>query len=155
MEFKRLSDVELVEETTDNTNLLIEENGEIKKIVKSEFITVIPTVTIKNDAYDECVDYVSTYEPSPVSANSNEISAQWSTEFSADMTYQEVLNILLSKKPINVLVCDVYDDSPIVSYGTVTIANDKTLYILYPTTQGYRREISWNNEDRIADASAS
>ena len=71
------------------------------------------------------------------------------------MTYQEVLNILLSKKPINVLVCDVYDDSPIVSYGTVTIANDKTLYILYPTTQGYRREISWNNEDRIADANAS
>ena len=35
MEFKKLSDVTLVEQTTNNTNILIEENGEISKVSKS------------------------------------------------------------------------------------------------------------------------
>lgn len=157
MEFRRLSDVELVEETTDNTNVLIEENGEIKKVSKLEIGTVIPTVTIKNGAYDECVDFLSTYEPDSYSLNksetSNEISAQWSSDFFADMTYQEVLDILLSTKPVNVLVCDIYDDSPFVAPATITIAYDKTLWIVYSSTDGYQRQLFWNNEDRIGEPS--
>lgn len=35
MEFKKLSDVTLVEQTTADTNILIEENGEISKVSKS------------------------------------------------------------------------------------------------------------------------
>lgn len=36
MEFKRLSDVDLVNEVSENANVLVEENGEIKKVSKVE-----------------------------------------------------------------------------------------------------------------------
>lgn len=41
-EFKRLSDVEVVETPMDTANVLIEEDGVIKKVAKGELETVLP-----------------------------------------------------------------------------------------------------------------
>lgn len=62
MEFKRLSDVEIVESPTDNANILIEDNGIIKKAPKTfigNFIIINNPNTIEeatcNKTYNEVI----------------------------------------------------------------------------------------------------
>lgn len=53
MEFRRLSDVSLIEEASDVANVLIEENGEIKRVPKTQVGgTGFPTAIIKDSFYD-------------------------------------------------------------------------------------------------------
>ena len=56
MEFKRLGEVTLVEEAVDTANVLIEENGEIKRVPKTEVGgTGFPTAIIKDSGYDNAL----------------------------------------------------------------------------------------------------
>lgn len=53
MEFRRLSDVSLIEEASDIANVLIEENGEIKRVPKTQVGGIgFPTAIIKDANYD-------------------------------------------------------------------------------------------------------
>lgn len=59
MEFRRLSDVSLIEEASDIANVLIEENGEIKRVPKTQVGgTGFPTAIIKDINYDSYLDGV-------------------------------------------------------------------------------------------------
>lgn len=61
MEFKRLGEVTLVEEAVDTANVLIEENGEIKRVPKTEVGgTGFPTAIIKDSEYDNVLAGVQT-----------------------------------------------------------------------------------------------
>ena len=57
LEFKRLSDVDIVEEISDDTYVLIEENETIKKVPKKGVGSAIPTAIIKNPDYDACMQW--------------------------------------------------------------------------------------------------
>lgn len=57
MEFKKLGEVTLVNEATDVANVLIEENGEVKRVPKTEVGGMgYPTAIIKHREYDNYVN---------------------------------------------------------------------------------------------------
>ena len=102
MEFTRLSDVTLVEETIDTANVLIEENGEIKRVPKTEVGgTGFPTAIIKSSNYDEAITaMLNPAEPSSVK------SAVFTDEVNfscTNMTFEEAYEIMSNGEILNVI----------------------------------------------------
>lgn len=74
MEFKRLSDVEVVAEPTESANVLIEENGVIKKAPK----TAVGGGNTEWDAVIDCVDAFETLDNYTFESGSYDtIKAKW------------------------------------------------------------------------------
>ena len=91
MEFKRLGEVTLVEESMDTANVLIEENGEIKRVPKTEVGgTGFPTAIIKDSNYDDAL--ASMANPPTASACSTEDV----TFECLNMTFEEAYEIMAS-----------------------------------------------------------
>lgn len=102
MEFTRLSDVTLVEETIDTANVLIEENGEIKRVPKTEVGgTGFPTAIIKSSDYDEAITaMLNPAEPSSVK------TADFTDEVTfscTNMTFEEAYEIMSNGEILNVI----------------------------------------------------
>lgn len=102
MEFTRLSDVTLVEETIDTANVLIEENGEIKRVPKTEVGgTGFPTAIIKSSDYDEAITaMLNPAEPSSVK------TADFADEVTfscTNMTFEEAYEIMSNGEVLNVI----------------------------------------------------
>ena len=96
MEFKRLADVETVETASDESHVLIEEAGEIKKVPKTEVGGAgggIPTAIIKSSDYDNALAGVQTMmaEADPVT---------WAC---INMTFEEAYEIMASGGVLNVV----------------------------------------------------
>lgn len=59
LNFKKLGEVTLVTETTDTTNVLIEENGEIKRVAKTKVGGASTnTAIIKSSDYDSVISTI-------------------------------------------------------------------------------------------------
>ena len=94
MEFKKLAEVEMLEATTDTTNVLIEENGEIKRVAKTEVGGMgIPTAIIKSSNYDNMLAGIQT-----TMAETEEITYEC-----INMTFEEAYEIMASGQPLNVI----------------------------------------------------
>jgi hypothetical protein len=93
MEFKRLGEVTLVEETGDTANVLIEENGEIKRVPKTEVGgTGFPTAIIKDSGYDNTLAGLQTM-----------VSAPEYTYECLNMTFEEAYEIMASGEILEVI----------------------------------------------------
>ena len=93
MEFKRLGDVTLVEEAMDIANVLIEEDGEIKRVPKTEVGgTGFPTAIIKDSMYDDAISGVQ----------QGRVSAELTYEC-LNMTFEEAYEIMASGGILNVI----------------------------------------------------
>lgn len=93
MEFKRLGDVTLVEEAMDIANVLIEEDGEIKRVPKTEVGgTGFPTAIIKDSTYDDAISGVQGRVGLPT------------PEYEClNMTFEEAYEIMASGGILNVI----------------------------------------------------
>ena len=92
MEFKRLGDVTLVGEAMDIANVLIEEDGEIKRVPKTEVGgTGFPTAIIKDSMYDDTI-----------SGAQGRASAELTYEC-LNMTFEEAYEIMASGGILNVI----------------------------------------------------
>lgn len=71
MEFKKLSDVEVVETVSDSANVLIEENGVIKKVPKSQVGGNVSDGSVSSNAGLSIIVCVENYNFQVVSAPDN------------------------------------------------------------------------------------
>ena len=100
-DFKKLSEVDLVEEVSNTANVLIEENGQIKRASKTKVggagsDSVIKTAIITSSAYDSHISNVAPYV-----GNSTTYSCK-------NMTFEEAYEALTTGVPINVKLFDYY-----------------------------------------------
>ena len=111
MEFTRLSDVTLVEETIDTANVLIEENGEIKRVPKTEVGgTGFPTAIIKSSNYDEAITaMLNPAEPSSVKTADFTDAVTFSC---TNMTFEEAYEIMSNGEVLNVIFMLVSTNIP-------------------------------------------
>ena len=105
-DFKKLSEVDLVEEVSNTANVLIEENGQIKRASKTKVggagsDSVIKTAIITSSAYDSHVSNVA-----PNVGDPNTYSCK-------NMTFEEAYEALTTGVPINVKLFDYYSSEGI------------------------------------------
>lgn len=100
-DFKKLSEVDLVEEVGNTANVLIEENGQIKRFSKTKVggagsDSVIKTAIITSSAYDSHISNATSYVGGPT------------TYSCKNMTFEEAYEALTTGVPINVKLFDYY-----------------------------------------------
>lgn len=99
-DFKKLSEVDLVEEVSSTANVLIEEDGQIKRASKTKVgagsDSVIKTAIITSSAYDSHISNVAPYVGGPT------------TYSCKNMTFEEAYEALTTGVPINVKLFDYY-----------------------------------------------
>lgn len=112
-EFKKLSEVEKIESASDNASVLIEDDGEIKRVPKSEVggrggnVAVITT-----SSYDNYISGIST-----VAGDGNEDNNI--TYSCKNMTFDEAKQALLSGELLDVKVYHAGSVASIFASGTV------------------------------------
>lgn len=102
-DFKKLSEVDLVEEVSNTANVLIEEGGQIKRASKTKIggagsDSVIKTAIITSSAYDSHVSNVASYVAGPTPP----------TYSCKNMTFEEAYEALTTGVLINVKLFDYY-----------------------------------------------
>lgn len=134
MEFKRLSDVEVVAEPTESANVLIEEDGVIKKAPK--------TAVGGNSKWDAVIEYVYTDDDNYV----NLVSGDCMTVGNKIMNDGEAPNIMIRSQT-------QYGD---IAYGAekanAVYVVGNSIKIGYPTTpmlNGDGRWFTWNQDNTI------
>ena len=100
-DFKKLSEVDLVEEVSNTANVLIEENGQIKRVSKTKVggagsDSVIKTAIITSSAYDSHISNATSYVGGPI------------TYSCKNMTFEEAYEALTTGVPINVKLFNYY-----------------------------------------------
>lgn len=104
MEFMKLADVEVVETATETDKVLIEQNGEIKRVPKTEVGGggAIKTVIIKSSDYDNAIAGVQTMASAP------EITCEC-----INMTFEEAYQTMASGEPLSLLGMLVFNNAPV------------------------------------------
>ena len=100
-DFKKLSEVDLVEEVSNIANVLIEEGGQIKRASKTKVggagsDSVIKTAIITSSTYDSHVSNAAPYVGGPA------------TYSCKNMTFEEAYEALTTGVPINVKLFDYH-----------------------------------------------
>ena len=124
LEFKKLSEVTLTEKAVDTANVLIEENGEIKRVPKTEVGgSGSAAIIIKDTEYDNAMSGVSTLMVPPP----DEPSATYEC---VNATFEDVWNAAINGEAINVVGMLLDDGHPcIVPCSTIGIGLEETLLI--------------------------
>ena len=161
LQFKSLSDVEIVKEINDNGHVLIEEDGKIKKVPKKEVSGGVPTAILQNPIYPDIVDAIITgggesyslkkpsgeNEETEVSEQSNDMKVVRLASYPVciNMTFEEVYEIITSHQPINIIIQDFDTDGefPYMTNCTVTVLGENRLGVVY------RPPYSNNNHDLL------
>lgn len=104
-EFKKLSEVELLETSSETANVLIEEDGEIKRVPKSAVGGAgggLPTVIIKDSMYDNAIAGVMA---TPAAAPEVEYAC-------INMTFEDAYQTMSMGEPLNVILMLGNTDAP-------------------------------------------
>ena len=113
LEFKRLSDVNIVEEISDNGHILIEDEGEIKKVPKAKVGSAVPTAIIESEFYIEYLYYFSSSDV-PFKIEESEIQPMVQeieeTFVCNNMTFDEAWEILMNGGGLNAMLRLVDND---------------------------------------------
>lgn len=127
MEFRRLSDVTLVDKAQETANVLIEENGEIKKVAKTQVGGAgFPTAIIKSNDYDELIGQMQTF---PASENVEVVSEKSEVEAKdleqtfecANMTFEKAYEILCNGEILDIIFMFNLGDIPTICRGVVAL----------------------------------
>lgn len=115
-DFKKLSEVDLVEEVSDTANVLIEEDGIIKRAPKTKVggagsDSVIKTAIITSSAYDSHISNVTPYVGDPT------------TYSCKNMTFEEAYEALTTGVPINAKLFDYYSGEGIGLIDLILLAD--------------------------------
>lgn len=106
-EMKRLEDVEIVAEPTDETYVLVEQNGDLKRVPKTAVggDGLVKTAIIKSSTYDEFVNFVHNFSSDPEYAGSapNADPATY-TYTCINMSYDEAVDNLLSGRALQIII---------------------------------------------------
>jgi hypothetical protein len=103
-EFQRLGEVEQVETASNNATVLIEEDGEIKRVLKNKIGGggLAKTLVFKNEYYDAA------------------LSPEWelpdgnlSNEYECNMTFSEIYNNILNGEILSTVILAVLDSGKI------------------------------------------
>ncbi len=129
MEFKRLSDVTLVDKAQETANVLIEENGEIKRIAKTQVGgTGFPTAIIKSSDYNYIIGEMQVF---PVSENVEVVSEKSEVETKdlapyeifecINMTFEEAYETLCNGEILDTIFMYNNNDIPTINHGMVAL----------------------------------
>lgn len=123
LEFKKLSEVTLTEKAVDTANVLIEENGEIKRVPKTEVGgSGSAAIIIKDTEYNNAMSGVSTLMAPP-----DEPSATYEC---TNATFEDVWNAIVNGEAVNVMGMLLEDGSPfIVPCSTIGIGLEDTILL--------------------------
>lgn len=112
-EFKKLSEVEKIESTSDNATVLVEDGGEIKRVPKSELGGAgTATAIIKDSGYDNAIARLQTMTSMDVV-----------TYECINMTFEEAYQTMASGEPLSVYgMLTLSGFLPINTQGIVTFA---------------------------------
>lgn len=112
MEFMKLADVEVVETATETDKVLIEQNGEIKRVPKTEVGGggAIKTVIIKSSDYDNAIAGMQTMASAP------EITYEC-----INMTFEEAYQTMANGEPLSVVGMLTRSITPICTTLALTI----------------------------------
>lgn len=131
MEFRKLSDVDLVENMGENTHVLIEEDGEIKKVSNKEVGSSIPTAIIQSTMYMEGINYFKNPPAYPESIDVQPM-VMMSEEYECiNMTFEEVWGMITEGKELNCIIkiADVDYPRTIMSPCQIDVVDYRTLII--------------------------
>ena len=104
MEFRKLSDVDVIEKISNNGYILIEEEGEIKKVSNKEVGSNIPTAIIQSTMYMEGINYFKNPPAYPESIDVQPM-VMMSEEYECiNMTFEEVWGIITEGKELNCII---------------------------------------------------
>ena len=108
MEFKKLGEVTLVNEATDVANVLIEENGEVKRVPKTEVGGMgYPTAIIKHIDYDNYVNSM---------LSGAQVGEVVDSEYECiNMTFEEAYDILSEGEFLHAVLMDTNYDYPVAN----------------------------------------
>lgn len=108
-EFKKLSDVAAVETPADTANVLIEEDGAVKKVPVTSVSSGIKTAIITDNWYDAII------------AGATEPPSETPVIRCSNMTYEEARAILTSGEPLDVFLKTMFTSLgyPINTHGIV------------------------------------
>lgn len=112
-EFKKLSEVEQIETASDNATVLVEENGEIKRVPKNEVGGggAIATAIIRSSDYLDAIEGMKSGRAGVAI-----------TYECLNMTFEEAYQIMESGEPLVSLAMIVSIDTPITAYGFTIFA---------------------------------
>lgn len=129
LEFKKLSEVTLTEKAVDTANVLIEENGEIKRVPKTEVGgSGSAAIIIKDTEYDNAMSGISTLVVPPSDEPSDEPSATYEC---INATFEDVWNAVINGETVNIVGLFIENGFPfIVSCSTIAFMPEETLLAL-------------------------
>lgn len=134
MEFTKLADVTLVAETTDITNVFIEEDGEIKRVPKTE-VGGTGKVIIKSSEYDAAIQTMLSGGAAPSDLGSSD-----ATYTCINMTFEEAYDALANGEYLDVVLMDTMGSTPItnisllVAFGGIAFTGSPAIMLLMPET---------------------
>lgn len=120
MEFKRLADVDVVETATDTANVLIEEDGSIKRVPKTEVGGAggVATAIIKSS------DYINRLASMQTDSSSASTYLTVAPTYTCDnMTFEEACQIILNGQPLTAYVMFA-TDVPVISPLDIAYVGD-------------------------------
>lgn len=147
MEFRKLSDVNLVENMSENTHVLIEEEGEIKKVSNKKFDNSVPTIILQNPTFMEYLEYASNPNPAPVSLDEgNEVQPMlMAYPQCINSTFNEVWEMAVNGQPFNIILQDVFDYYPYTFPCYFRVSGNKRLTIYFHYEE-YHYYYVWDEE---------
>ena len=114
-EFKKLADVESLNEVPEVATVFAEVNGEVKRIPSSGLGGVVKTAIIKSSDYDDAIaDAMNPGSLAPMDASEPEIT------FSClNMTFEEAYETMAAGEPLDAKAMIVYDGPVVISAQAV------------------------------------
>ena len=131
MEFRKLSDVDVIEKISNNGYILIEEEGEIKKVSNKEVGSNIPTAIIQSTMYMEAINYFKNPSVSPENVDVQPMVMMAEEYECINMTFEEVWGMITEGKELNCIIkiADVDYPRTIMSPCQIDVVDYRTLII--------------------------
>lgn len=121
--YKKLTDVEVMEEVSENTMALVEENGKLKKVPCGKGFGGggVTTAIFKANYYEEIIDDMLNGGGSEASMASAAPKPEVSEYTCLNMTFQEAYDLMRSGEPLMGLVMGYYDGAGCMPVGMVFV----------------------------------
>lgn len=104
-EFKRLADVDALDEVPEVATVLAEVEGEIKRIPSSGLGGIVKTAIIKQSDYDDAVEFFATPQSQPSSTSVSPLNTDDGPTFSClNMTFEEAYGTMLAGEPLDIIL---------------------------------------------------
>lgn len=138
-EFKKLGEVEALEEVPDGANALIEVNGDIKRVPGSNLGGGggIKTAIIKASNYDNTIAGLQT------------TAAVGATYSCINMTFEEAYTTMAAGEPLAVMFMLISEGAGVCEQGYAIFAGDAIVGVPCICVGGYEKELQlfWTEDD--------